>query len=233
MSIVNRSQKEGAIILLLRFPLAIGVLFNHSLILPKGDFVIFDCVFMLLTNIIAGVCVPLFFFFSGYLFFQNIQKLNLIIYLSKLKRRVTSLLLPYLFWNIFFILIIAIAQFFFPSLFSGSFRNVTEFSLNDWISLFYCALGSDQPIAFQLWFIRDLLILVLLTPLFYYLTKIFNYWWLLFVTFGYVFQFNKIAGISFLSITFFGIGTFWGIKKLRFYFNSKVFRKFFSSVIYF
>ncbi len=58
---------------------------------------------------ICRIAVPLFFLFSGYLFFQNFEFTGSCI-LTKFKRRVFSLLIPYLFWSLGTFLFFYIAQ---------------------------------------------------------------------------------------------------------------------------
>lgn len=46
------------------------------------------------------VCVPCFFILSGYLYFNNTTQFNKATYLSKTRRRIHTLLIPYLLWNV-------------------------------------------------------------------------------------------------------------------------------------
>jgi len=47
------------------------------------------------------ICVPSFFIISGYLFFYRVNKFTLNIYKEKLYRRVKTLVIPYVLWDIF------------------------------------------------------------------------------------------------------------------------------------
>ncbi|WP_374708419.1 hypothetical protein [Bacteroides thetaiotaomicron] len=60
---------------------------------------------------------PLFFFFSGFFFFRKLEKWSLDFYHLQLKKRVISLLLPYLLWNILMILAVYIKNYAFIFLF--------------------------------------------------------------------------------------------------------------------
>jgi fucose 4-O-acetylase-like acetyltransferase len=59
----------------------------------------------LFSYVLGGIAVPLFFFISGFLFFLNIENFNLQSYGNKLQTRGKTLLIPYLFWNLFAIAI--------------------------------------------------------------------------------------------------------------------------------
>lgn len=119
------------------------------------------------TNGIARVSVPLFFLLSGMLFFNGVQYVREC--LPKMKKRVRTLLIPYLLWNIFFVLFLVLLQFL-PGI--GGLVN-TDYvgqvfghgTLNAVIQLFYV------PVGFHLWFLRDLIIMVALTPVLFLLLK--------------------------------------------------------------
>ena len=214
-------SKQSGIISVLRFPMIVGVVFIHTLELSAGQFPIYDFLYSFLTDGLCGVCVPLFFFFSGYLFFQNIECLNMTIFWEKIKKRARSLLIPFIFWNLFVVAIIGIGQLVAPSLFSGAYKNVLAFSVEDWLSIFYSAFGSNQPIAFQLWFLRDLIIMVVLTPLFYYLCKYLRFWWLPVLFILSLFGIRIIIpGLNIFSLSFFCTGCWFGINRTSFSFKS-------------
>lgn len=165
---------------LLRFPLIVGVVFIHaqgttmgfsggeigvSSINPLANFVI-----NFLSEGVARIAVPLFFLMSGYLFFAGLEfsKEN---YVNKLKTRIQTLLIPYLFWNIATLLIFAAAQAI-PATqlyFSGKHALIATFGFFDYLN----ALAFNRfPISGQFWFIRDLMILVLLTPIIHMMNKV-------------------------------------------------------------
>lgn len=119
------------------------------------------------TNGIARVAVPLFFLLSGMLFFNGAQYVREC--LPKMKKRVRALLIPYLLWNLLFVLFFVLLQIL-PGI--GGLVN-TDYvgqvfghgTLNAVIQLFYV------PVGFHLWFLRDLIIMVTLTPVLFLLLK--------------------------------------------------------------
>ncbi|UVO50923.1 acyltransferase [Sphingomonas sp. SUN019] len=161
----------------LRFPLVALVVYIHarSGTITFGDGVVsvesavLDTVKTALSEGVARTAVPLFFLLSGYLLFHAQEGWSWSGFAAKLRRRVDTLLVPYLFWNIALYAMIAAAQstslrIFFSS--SGVLRDMTWGQQAAWV------LGLQRyPIAYQFWFIRDLMILVLLAPAFFLLAR--------------------------------------------------------------
>ena len=50
-------------------------------------------------SIVCGVAVPTFFCISGFLFFMNFDEWDWRVFGNKVRRRVSTLLLPYILWN--------------------------------------------------------------------------------------------------------------------------------------
>ena len=115
------------------------------------------------SNMMCRYAVPLFFIISGFLFYRT-YKNTVKGYLLKLKKRAYSLLMPYLIWSALSgMLITILAQF---SLFN-SLDIVKERAL-DW-SQFYLYLLN--PPAFPLWFVQQLMMYAILSPIIYLLLK--------------------------------------------------------------
>ena len=111
------------------------------------------------------VCVPTFFLLSGYLYFYNINNYKLKDYIYKTKSRAFTLLIPYLLWNLIG-LIIQIGK--------SVYLNFPSYGLIEGgnLSLEVAARGfweftNGYPFAFAFWFIRNLIIFVLLAPVAY------------------------------------------------------------------
>lgn len=126
------------------------------------QFTIPDVYLQMLCSEIAFDAVPIFFFISGYLFFLKRDS-----YTEKWKRRVKSLLVPYLIWCVLIFLVL----FFFQRVLGlshlfqgGHLKHVVDFSLLDYVRIFW-DIRDGAPILSTLWFLRNLIILVLLTPL--------------------------------------------------------------------
>lgn len=129
--------------------------------------------------------VPLFFMIAGYLFFYG-KTFDFEVYKKKLKNRFHSLFIPYIMWNTIAILLIAIR---FLPVFKGILPGIDEVKVNLTLSgilntyfdsfhntaLFiypYETLKTTvMPIDAPLWFVRDLMTAVVLSPLLYWLIK--------------------------------------------------------------
>ncbi|MCM1300898.1 MAG: acyltransferase [Alistipes senegalensis] len=178
---------------LLRFPLALVVLTIHTWssngfylqgeLIDLQHYPFFQEVNFWIDGFLRGQSVPIYFFISGFVFFLGIEW-NRATYRRKLKNRVKTLLIPYLIWNT-----IAIALSFIKFLpFFSEFRAADtdfQFNIQALLSCFWTYTNdffptlldlqsssvANTPINAPLWFLRDLMIVVLCTPLLYRLLK--------------------------------------------------------------
>lgn len=199
----------------------VGVVFIHSICLPHGKFGFYDFCHSTLSDTLCGICVPLFFFFSGFMFFQNVTTLDFETYKLKMRRRIKSLLIPFIFWNLFVVAVIGAGQLLVHSFFSGAFKNVLDFDFKDWLSVFYSFQGSGVPMAYQLWFLRDLILMSALTPLIFYLCKYLKFWWIAVLMILHLLGVrSQVVGLNFSSLFFYCSGCWYGINKCSFGFES-------------
>lgn len=129
---------------------------------------------------IPNAALSTFFFISGYLLFVGRQTFGPSEYFHQLRRRVASLLIPYFIWIIIgYACTLAVNGPDSVSHFSGIVEifwakgfNMTEHSL----------LGYDSvPLGYPsghtvLWFVRDLMIMTLLSPVIWWLAKLLRLW---------------------------------------------------------
>jgi surface polysaccharide O-acyltransferase-like enzyme len=116
-----------------------------------------------ISNNVTLIAVPFFFTFSGYLFFINYNATSL---LKKLKKRITTLILPYLIWSA----IGLVTLFVFSKAWWFESNYFDQFSLTKLIFSL-----SVKPIPFQLWFLRNLILLTLISPIIYLAINHFSY----------------------------------------------------------
>jgi fucose 4-O-acetylase-like acetyltransferase len=155
---------------LLRLPLIIGIVTIHSYINPVGYADNFFQTFILSTW--GGSCVAFLFILSGFLFFRNFN-LSLNSYIEKLKSRFWTLLVPYLFWNLALVAMVLIvinipAT---SSIIQGHYKEyIGDYSFANFID---CLTGyrSGYPITFHFWYVRDLIVMVILSPVFLLLAR--------------------------------------------------------------
>lgn len=163
--------------------------------------------------------VPFFFVVSGYLFFVHKQDdCDLgFHFVRRIESRVTSVLVPYVYWQlvaIFAILVLLLI----PGLEANWpwFSYVKTWNLLDivWNTL------AKQPVAFQLWYLRDLFLMALLSPAFYYLFRYrlllavplaFAYPW---IRHQFLFSAWKIYILNLDSLVFFPIGAYFALAKV-------------------
>lgn len=212
-------QETSKIISFLRFPLCFGVILIHTHLVGKdGIDQMFNSNFPLYSNlayfisfILTGTAVPLFFIFSGLLFFHNVSFLNKSIYTQKLNKRIKSLLIPYIIWNLITFIIYGITLKVNPNLFNG-ICLIPQFNIKNFLLAFWNAGGTGNPICGPLWFIRDLIITIIFTPIIFYISKKFKYIGLLTFTTIYIMDiWKQIPGINCTAFYFFYLGAFFSI----------------------
>ena len=157
---------------LLRFPLAIVIIAIHIFSdMPTGyntsDFPIFSAVTSFLRAFLQFQSVPIYFFISGFVFFLGLKTWDTNKWINKIKNRKNSLFIPYLVWNGLCLLLLLVY-----------YRDFTNLNLKNILSCFYGYNGqitgtspSSMPVNYPLWFLKDLMILVLFTPLLWKLLK--------------------------------------------------------------
>ncbi|AQX12413.1 hypothetical protein BAX94_02315 [Elizabethkingia meningoseptica] len=206
-------KTQSQVIELLRFPLIVLVVFVHMLPFEQKELYpnldannVYNTITEIISHYLGRLPVPCFFLFSGYFFFYKITEWSTHIYTSQLKKRVKSLLKPYLCWNIIYVLVIYLKNVLFYSLgrgFDESYEELCTLSLYD--------IFVRLPINYPLWYLRDLIAMTILTPLFYYYFKYTKAIGLLASLIIYLSTFESgIPGLSTTAIFYFGLGAFLG-----------------------
>lgn len=122
-----------------------------------------------ISNGFTRIAVPLFFIISGYLFVYN-RKIGINDLRDKIIKRIKTLLIPYLLWTTIGLLVYLILQSIPQSKPFFTNKLIIDYSFLDWVEgIFY------KPIPYQLWFLRDLIIMVFLSPLIILLIKRIRY----------------------------------------------------------
>lgn len=185
----NRLQHLKTILLL-------GVVVNHAWSasqyvstpqIPPWHFV---CWF---SNVLIISGLPVFFFLSGFFAGKRSEEvLSWSGYGTMLKKKVRSLAVPYICWNLLFIVFYLSVGSFIPRI--G--QRVASFRLDTAWGAFNLLLGvTRKPIDAPLWFIRDLFLIFCFMPLLVWLMK--RAWWLL------------VAGALLLLVFPFGVYRNW------------------------
>lgn len=117
-----------------------------------------DFLIYIVSQSISRTAVPLFFLISSILLYSKEFR-----WLTNMKKKCRSVLLPYLFWNSFWILFSYCAQTIkiIAAYFPRDSYYVRDYGLLDWLKA-YTYLNGNYPYLYTLWFLRDLFLLNIL-----------------------------------------------------------------------
>lgn len=191
----------------------------------------YQCIYALFSQGICRVAVPIFFLISGYLFFINITTWNTNLWLLKLRKRVKTLFIPYVLW-----VCIAVCLYIVVFCLKAYINNdipdcISWISERGWWRVFwdngrysctphtnilgwhiYKALPSNYP----LWFIRDLIILNIISPLIFCFVRCTQKWGLLIVFVLYVLDiWYPYEGLNGEGFFFYSLGVYYGVNGLN------------------
>jgi len=111
----------------------------------------------------TGVAVPMFFTISGFLFFYGFEG-NGRQFLGKWKRRFWSLVVPYVLWSAIYLLAVCLWQ---STALSSLDQSIhVSYRADELLNRLFL-----KPFAQQLWFVRDLILLGLLSPVVWCLVR--------------------------------------------------------------
>lgn len=167
------SKESSNTINYLKCILCLGVVLIHSEFIPGqsiliggGNFIDTHCFNefrIVFADLFLGhTCVPLFFLVSGYLFFLKFdhEQANTVLK-KKISSRFRSLLLPYLIANTMYLIVLTFVAFK-----SGTVSKDPLYYLSA-----YWNYNSGLPADAPLWFLRELILLSVLSPLIYFLLR--------------------------------------------------------------
>lgn len=241
----------------LRFPLTVGVVFIHFNLakglkihgIPHGldnpEWYFFIVNFF--SDVLPQIGVPLFFIISGFLFFYR-KEYDKDVYKQNLKTRARTLLIPFVLWNIIAIIwtlkcfLPGISSFYPPVDIQLSFvRIINTFLCNAdnrgiFIGLPFAGL---YPIDIPLWYVRDLLVMVVFSPIIYWLIKKTKQWFVIVI--GLIWFFSSIilpmenyiyiyTRMLVTALFFFSWGAFYSIFKENIVISCRKFR--YAPIVY-
>lgn len=163
-----------------------------------------------ISHNIGQIPVPMFFIFSGYLFIYSKDNIaDHEFFVSKWKKRITTLVTPYVLWNLIYICCTllknaTLGQAF--GLYDERLGNRTLYELI-WAS----------PADFPLWYLRDLICMTILAPLIYYSFKATGRTLLYLIGGLYFIGIEcNIPGFSTTAIFFYSCGIWMGMNQVNF-----------------
>jgi surface polysaccharide O-acyltransferase-like enzyme len=230
MKNLTLDEQSSRRLTILRFPLIVCVVFIHAyasnVVTAEGAVgvthpsYVADFLRNFVSQGVARVAVPLFFLISAYLFFFGIEW-SKHSYLLKLTSRVRTLLIPFIFWNVVTLMAIALAQHI-PAtkvFFSGGNPLIATYGFFEFIDAIFGITRS--PIAYQFWFIRDLILLVLLTPAIYLLIKHVPLICLSLLSLNWLLELLPLSMPSPEALLFFSVGACFGLSKKSLFSHDK------------
>ncbi len=146
----------------MRFPLIVGVVLDHaSVSMPqcvRGD----DAASMAfaILQVIVKISVPVFFVISGFLFFKDTESFGLEKYIQKLRSRLHTLVIPYILWILICLLYLTLKQ---ASAILQAKNLEAVSGLYTW-NIFW-TYSDGFPLHVPLWYIRDLIVMCICSPL--------------------------------------------------------------------
>ncbi len=112
-------------------------------------------------SLLLEIAVPSFFLISGVLFFRTFEIKKL---LKKWKSRIFTILIPYLIWcTLYYLFFVVLTNV--PMIKSKMNSEIIQFSFSNWIN----SLWVDE--FYLLWFLKNLIVFILLTPIIWVVLK--------------------------------------------------------------
>ena len=178
-----------------------------------------------ISKYIVHLMVPCFFMVSGYLFFKKIT-FNISTYTAKVQSRFHSIAMPYIYWNILYLLFLLSMKMLGVIFHGNDVRGIVLFlEEHGWIKLLWNSqilssisiFGKEIyhyfPVNAPLWFLRDLFVVILFSPLIYWLIKRCCFIYMLILSMvWYTNVLPTISGLSYVALFFFSIGSLFSIR---------------------
>lgn len=218
---IDRTSRESKAISLMRFPLAVLIVLLHTGVTCGNE----DVAYYLCNYISAPIvvcAVPTFFFISGYLFFMG-RDFSRHQYTRKIKSKVKGLLMPYVLWNIIAYVFMVFSNYWIYhsigdimpwELYKILWANGEPIYLTSLLGYKYVALVG--PALGVLWFMRDLMVMMVCTIFMYPIVK-FLKWYLfpLLLIINVLGLGSPFPGFSLPAISFFYMGAFFRIQEIN------------------
>ncbi len=229
-------------ITMLRFPLAVLVVFIHAFG-PEVDMAqvhasgltgmaVYDYIRLFVSVVIARSAVPLFFIFSGFLLFHGVGQYSKEVYVDKLRKRWHSLVRPYIMWNMLMVLWTLVFKVGGILLHGKPWSGIPDYFVENgllhmlWDSSVWGeqttwlgnAVENNGPVLLPFWYMRDLIVMVVLSPVVYWLVKHLRMVYILLLLAVYLAGIRPSGCSATIvpAVLFFSIGAYFSIMKQDF-----------------
>ena len=226
MEVVSRKENPVQIVSVetskritsLRYLLIVLVVFMHANLKPDDainyyhyDFVQpywIEVVKNFICDTLGGAAVPLFFFLASFLQFSKNDKYKIL-----LKKRSKSIFLPYIIWTGITIILYYIVQSipYTALFFQNPINIVKNWKGVDLLKVFTyhdLSSGLKTPLVYQFWFLRELMIFIVLSPILKFLCDKFS---------GFMLIFISVAALKGMPLFFYLVGYYCVKYKIDFF----------------
>lgn len=186
-------------ITIISFVLVIMMLYVHGIYNEAEQFRMSFVVKSIISRLSYRVINPTYFSISGFLFFYGLN--TIADCFPKMKRRIRTVMIPFVLWNVIVVL---------ESLFFSHFpftRDFFNFNLLDKYNNLCSGLYNLLicPAGFHLWFLRDLIAYIAISPIIYWLIKKFG-WFVPVILLVLTPPLMQAFNLGHLDIAFFTLG---------------------------
>ncbi len=235
---VRYRNVQSAAIDLLRFPLAVLVVIDHAcpwtVAIPEASFPLLSATgllnvfFILCSNVIGNLAVPCFFLISGFLFFRSMPGFDFRAWRARMKRRILHRMVPYMLWNLLpfaFCLLYGVLGFLrsgLPDSIPEDLRHADLYRiLWEWgtwggsvHNIFGIPICNSGPYNAPLWFMRDLFVMMFLSPVIYLIVRYLRLWGLALIFLCMDLHLSPdVPGLSAYAAFYFGAGAWFAVHK--------------------
>ncbi len=201
----------AALVVICHCMLLYGISWNGTTVYSTGPVSTWLQIFI--SEVLPHIAVPMFAMISGYLFFIGVKDFNMETYKGKIGKRLKTLILPYVLWcSIAYLL--------------SALQGSVDFSFVRWVQgCWNAGLWNDTlegmtaftnfPANMPLWFMRDLIMMMILTPVIWFIIKkagiipvaAAGIWW-------YINVAAHTTGFNSTIVFFFMLGAYFSIKEI-------------------
>ena len=212
-------KSDSRLITFMRFPLSVLIVYGHTNFGPRDTNIMRVLYDDFLLQTICMTSVSVFFFIAGFLLFRTKDQYGPAEYRTTVKKRALTLLIPYFIWNMAsYYVRYPLGQVENDYGYFNFYRILWEYGDAQYLcwGSFYDFVDFWCPALAVFWFLRDLMVLIIISPIIWCVVKCLPNW--LLIPAGLVvaiFPGFPWPIITASSIFYFSLGCFFGIKRIN------------------